>query len=229
MNTLNTIWDFLKRHTLIILIALGALLYWQNNRLQYQNNVLSAKVVADNTKFETWKDSLGRENARQRLESVYITQLSEEAKMRLEQEAKLLNVAINKISNLTQASTRTEGSFESKVDTTGKWQWTDNYLTLAGKNTDSTVKGDYVYQDTATVAVYDTSKKFLGITYRKEQYMNVRFNNPKTRIVGLSNISLKPYSRPKHFVVSAGTGYGLTPNGLGWNVSLNIGYKLFEF
>lgn len=186
-------------------------------------------MVADNTKFDTWKDSMGRENARQRLEQVYITQLSDEAKQRLEAEARLLNVAINKISNLTQASTRTEGNFTGKVDTTGTWHSTDGYLTLTGKNTDSSVTGKYVYVDTATIATYDTAKKFLGITYRKDQYMNVRFNNPKTQIVGLSNISLRPYNRPKHFVVSAGAGYGLTPNGLGWNVSLNVGYKLFEF
>lgn len=229
MKTLSTVWDFLKRHTLIILIALAGLLYWQNSRLAYSNSVLSAKIVADNTKFETWRDELGRENARQKLEQVYLTQLSAEARQRLEQEAHLIGVAIDKISNLTQVSTKTEGDFHTKTDTAGNFKWTDNYLTLNGKATDSTVGGKYIYVDTASIAMYDTAKKFLGITYRKDQFMNVRFNNPKTQITGLSNISLRDYSRPKHWVVSVGGGYGLTPTGLDWNASINVGYKLFEF
>lgn len=229
MKTLSTVGSFLRKYGLIILILLCGLLTWQTCNLRSANKYLTAKTVADNTKFTTWRDSMGRENAKQRLQTVYITQLDPTARKRLDEEAHNIGIKPESISNLTQVSTETKGKFHATIDPEGDWHWTDNFLTLKGSNSDSATGGTYVYKDTATIATYDTARRFLGIKYRTDQYMNVRFNNPNTSITGLSNISLKDYQRPKHWVVSAGAGYGLTPTGLNWNVSINVGYKLFEF
>ncbi len=229
MKTLNTIWAFLKKYALIILTVLCALLIWRVQSLQLSNAVLSAEIVADNTKFTTWVDSMGRENARQKIQTVYINQLDPTARKRLDEEAHNLGVKPERISDITQVKTETRGQFESAVDSNGHFASTDSFLTIAGKVDSGKVAGDYTYRDMATIVNYDTARKFLGITYRRDQYLNVRFENPKTKIVGLSNISLRSYERPKHWVVSAGAGYGLTPAGLNWNISLNVGYKLFEF
>ncbi len=225
MSALKTIWGFLWNHKTLVLVTIILLLILQVLRLSYRNSFLSAKIVRQDNRFTTWVDSMGREHGRQKVQAVYITQLTEGTKALLDSVAHVEKIKPDHINHYTQVKTETRGTFKATVDTAGDFSFADNNLKIQGKVEDSSghklVEENYMYSDVGNFVVYDSSKKFLGIKYRTDKYADVYFDNKNTHITGLTNISLKAYNPPKHFGVGPTVGYAYVTGQ--WHPFVGIG------
>jgi hypothetical protein len=232
MNVLKTVLRFLWEHVSMVLIAVIILLVVHTSRLTSRNNYLGASVERQATTFKEWADSMGRSHGRLQAQTVYLTQLTESDRARVEDAAKTVKVRPEHVNNLTQVTAVTQGHFKASLDTVGDFMYIDSNLTISAKEDTSmglkTLVGDYTYRDIGTIVSYDTAKRFLGIKYRTDEYIDVHFNNPNTKIAGLTNISLKPYTRPKHFAIGPVVGITYIDH---WRpyVGFGITYSLIRF
>ena len=215
-----------------MLILVIVLLLTRVFSLSSRNNYLDAKTKAQDQKFTLWTDSMGREHARQKQTTVYLTQLTAENKVAIDSAAEHAHVKSSDVSRYTAVKTQTTAHFKATVDTSDMFAYADDHLSVQGTVTDSAkhkvVNEKITYSDVGHFTTYDTSKKFLGITFKKDTYMDVYFDDPNTHITGLTNIPLKPYLKPKHF--SIGPTFGVTYI-TGWKpyIGFGITYGLIKF
>ena len=127
---------------------------------------------------------------------------------------------------------------EGATHTTEKHFYHNTVTAYQGKQTPlsiDTVNNIRVYSDSIpdsnlTIFVKDSvkgEKLFSKINYRLK--VPVVLETLRVDTLRIDSIVFMPPPKKKHWVISAGAGYGATPNGLEPSININVGYKLFEF
>lgn len=227
---MRTFLTLLSEHpkSIMILLSIVILFLCTNSlRQSIHNKYLTHEVSSEREKFTTWTDSLGREHAQMKEQTVYLTQLNGQLRSKIDSDAHTLGIKPTTIIKYVQAQTSTSGSFKARVDTAGDFSFVDTHLTVHG-HVDSSVTENYTYTDNATITESSQPKKFLGLkmgVFGHNDFLDISFDNPNTHITGLTNISLKEYVRPKHWGV--GPTVGVTYNNgihpyIGFGVTYNL-------
>lgn len=97
---------------------------------------------------------------------------------------------------------------------------------------DIRVYKDSIPDSNLTIFVNDSikgEKLFSKIKYRLKVPVLVETLRVDTLVIDSLIYLPPPHKKKKKWVISAGAGYGATPNGLEPSINLNVGYKLFEF
>lgn len=215
----------------LVIILLG-ILGWSltSNYLQhsYTKELLTQSTI-DHSKFSKWKDSIGREHAKIKIVTEYITQLQPEVKQKLDATAKNLGIAAKDILQYTEVASYTKGSFNAKIDTNKTFVFSDRYLSFDGKIKDDSLGGTYTYSDTVYYTSHKDKKKFLGITVKSDPVLDVHFGNPNTTISGVTNVVLKDYIKPKKFGIGPNVGATYYDGKIRPYIGIGIQYNLIRF
>lgn len=83
----------------------------------------------------------------------------------------------------------------------------------------------YTYTDTAKMAFLMKRDKWYR---QKKLYGSVLFSNPKASVLNTQSILVKEY-RDKRFGIGPSVSYGISPDGMQWNVGISIHYSLIRF
>jgi hypothetical protein len=84
---------------------------------------------------------------------------------------------------------------------------------------------EYSYSDTLKYAYHFKRDKWYG---RKKLYGSALMSNPNARVLNTQAYLIDSY-REKRFGIGPHVGYGLSPNGLQWNVGISVHYGLIRF
>lgn len=216
---------------IILLISLGVFLVIQNFRKSNVIRKMNSISKIDHHKYEAWKDSLGRSHAKIKLQDEYITQLTSEYRNIIEENSKLLKVKPSDIKQVTKITTKTSDSFKSRINK-DTFSYSDGYIGITGTiqkdSLGGIISGSYIYIDTANYIIYYKRTKFLGITTKKELTLDVYFNNPNTFITGVTNISLKDYTKPKRIGLGIQTGVTYINGSIQPYIGVGIQYTLIQ-
>ncbi len=84
---------------------------------------------------------------------------------------------------------------------------------------------EYSYSDTLKYAYHFKRDKWYG---RKKLYGSALMSNPNARVLNTQAYLIDSY-REKRFGIGPHVGYGLSPNGLQWNLGISVHYSLIRF
>jgi hypothetical protein len=132
---------------------------------------------------------------------------------------------------MSEATSTAHGTISTPItsnDTIRSFSFNDGYLSIDG-SVDSILAGKYTYIDRMHHVIYEKKKKFLGITVKKERYIDIYFDNPNTKISNADHIDLKDYDRPKRFGIGPSVGATYYNGSVKPYVGIGIHYSLIKF
>ncbi len=193
------------KYIVVLLISVIFILGISNYSTYHQLRNSLDQVKDYKFKYSLYKDSLGRENAKFKIDPHHINQLNPQDGVVVRDEAKALGIRPEHIKQVTKVATSTTATFHISNDSP---LFNDGHLSLNVVKTPNSITGTYTYEDTAWFDTYTKDKRILGIKYGTNTFGNVHFGNPNTHITGLNSITIDKYTRPKHW--SIGPTLGVT-------------------
>jgi hypothetical protein len=133
------------------------------------------------------------------------------------------------ISSLSEATSTAKGIVATKVDTNKSFNFTDGFLAINGRVDSGSILANYKYTDRMHYVTYEKKKKFLGITVKKEKFLDVYFDNPNTSITNLETVALGKYSKPKRWGVGPSVGATWHTNKIQPYIGIGVNYNLIRW